>query len=122
MSRANTPLRNNLLTRFYAVCKRAGIDDAVPGGAVDIHSLRVTCATLMLQNGANPKDVQAILGHSTLTLTMKVYARATEHGKRSAVNALPFASTTAPAHIVSVQKALTRRNCGRHPRRFRRSR
>ena len=59
----------------------------------------------MLQNGANPKDVQTILGHSTLTLTMKVYARATEQGKRSAVNALPFASTTAPAHVIQVQKA-----------------
>ena len=104
VTRANTPLRNNLLTRFYALCKRAGIEDAQAGGSVDIHSLRVTCATLMLQHGANPKDVQSILGHSTLALTMKVYARATESGKRSAVNALPFASSSTPAHIVSVQK------------------
>lgn len=105
VSRANTPLNNNLLRRFYAVCKRAGINDAGQGGAVDIHSLRVTCATLMLQNGANPKDVQAILGHSTLAMTMKVYAKATECGKRAAVNALPFACSTTPAHAIPVPKA-----------------
>jgi integrase len=103
VTKANTPLKNNLLQRFYAVCERAGIDGGHPGGSVDLHSLRVTCATLMLQNGANPKDVQAILGHSTLALTMKVYAKATERGKRSAIDALPFDSTTAPAHVVAVQ-------------------
>ena len=94
VTKVNTPLRNNLLQRFYAICKRAGIEDAQPGGSIDLHSLRVTCATLMLQHGANPKDVQAILGHSTLALTMKVYARATERGKRSAISALPYATTT----------------------------
>ena len=35
VSQANTPLRNNLLKRFYAVCKRAGIDDAGRGGGVE---------------------------------------------------------------------------------------
>ena len=102
VTRANTPLKNNLLQRFYAVCDKAGIDDAHPGGNVDLHSLRVTCATLMLQNGANPKDVQAILGHSTLALTMKVYAKATERGKRSAIDALPFDMVTSPAHLIAV--------------------
>ena len=36
---------------------------------------------MMLQNGANPKDVQSILGHSTLGMTMRVYARSTQGGK-----------------------------------------
>jgi integrase len=103
VTRANTPLRHNLLQRFYAVCEKAGIDDAHAGGTVDLHSLRVTCATLMLQNGANPKDVQAILGHASLALTMKVYAKATERGKRSAVSALPFETVTAPPHVVSMR-------------------
>jgi integrase len=107
VSRANTPLRNNILTRFYAVCAKAGIDDGHPSGKVDLHSLRVTCATLMLQGGANPKDVQAILGHSTLALTMKVYAKATERGKRSAIGALPFTKVSIPAHVVSVQNVPT---------------
>ena len=107
VTRANTPLKNNLLDRFYAVCAKAGIDDGHPGGSVDLHSLRVSCATLMLQGGANPKDVQAILGHSTLALTMKVYAKATERGKRSAIGALPFATVSRPKHVVSVQNVPT---------------
>jgi integrase len=103
VTKANTPWRNNLLTRFYAVCKRAGIEDGKRGGSIDLHSLRVTFTTLSLENGASPKAVQAILGHSTLSLTMDVYAKATERAKREAVNALPFATSSAPAHIVSVQ-------------------
>lgn len=59
----------NLLRSFYAVCKRAGIKDAIPGGAVDIHSLRVTFTTMAIDGGANPKAVQAMLGHATLELT-----------------------------------------------------
>ncbi len=105
VTQANTPWRNNLLRRFYAICKRAGIDDAHDGGAVDIHSLRVTFTTLSLENGANPRAVQAILGHSTLALTMGVYAKATERSKRDAINMLPFASTSAPEHLITVQNA-----------------
>ena len=78
MSRANTPLENNLLTRFYAICKRAGIEGVNIGESVDLHSLRVTFTTLSLEHGANPKAVQAILGYSTLELMMSTYARATE--------------------------------------------
>ena len=74
-----TPLRNNLLARFYAVCRRAGIHDAEPGGSVDIHALRVTFTTLSLEHGAKPKAVQEILGHSTLAMTMSVYAKATDN-------------------------------------------
>jgi integrase len=102
---ANTPFRNNLLTRFYMVCKRAGIVDACPGGTVDIHSLRVTFTTLSIDHGASPKAVQAILGHATLAMTMGVYAKATERAKREAVSALPFAKASAPGHLFPVQNA-----------------
>ena len=80
VNRIGNPLRNDLLDRFYVVCKRAGINDALPGGSVDLHSL-VTFATLALDGGANPKAVQTILGHSTLDMTMRVYARGNRSGK-----------------------------------------
>jgi integrase len=99
---ANTPHRSGLLKLFYGACKRAGIDDAGSGGSVDLHSLRVSFTTLALENGASPKAVQAILGHATLGMTMNVYAKATERAKRDAITALPFATSSAPAHIVSV--------------------
>jgi integrase len=103
VSQANTPLRNNLLRRFYAICKRAGIEGAEPGGSVDIHSLRVSFVTLSLEHGANPKAVQRILGHSTLALTMNVYAKATERGKREAIGVLPYADMDAPDHVISIE-------------------
>lgn len=102
VTRANTPWKNNLLTRFYTCCRRAGIEGAEPGGDVDLHSLRVSCATFMLEGGANPRAVQAILGHSTLQMTMGIYAKATEYAKRDAVNALPFATSSTPNHVLPV--------------------
>ena len=80
----------------------AGIVDAEPGGSVDIHALRVTFTTLSLEHGASPKAVQAILGHSTLAMTMGVYAKATESAKRSAITALPFAQSSGPAHVLTL--------------------
>ncbi len=104
VTNANTPWYNNLLTRFYTVCRRAGIEGAYPGGSVDIHALRGTFTSLTLDSGANPKAIQAILGHSSLGLTMSVYAKATERGKRDAINALPFASVKTPEHVIKLPK------------------
>jgi integrase len=104
---ANTPWRNNLLREFYRVCGRAGIEGAGECGSVDLHSLRVTAASLMIEHGASPKAVQAILGHSTLALTMGVYAKATERSKRDAISALPFAKASAPVHVVSMDPKST---------------
>src|SRR5689334_4848136 len=72
------PHRNNLLRKFYGTCKRAKIADGKRNGSVDLHSLRVTFTTLSLEGGASPKAVQAILGHATLDMTMRVYAKATD--------------------------------------------
>ncbi|MDP6717271.1 MAG: tyrosine-type recombinase/integrase, partial [Pirellulaceae bacterium] len=101
---ANTPWRNpgNILRSFYAICRRAGVEGAEPHGSVDLHSLRVTFTTLALDYGANPKAVQAILGHSTLHLTMNVYAKATDRAKRNAVASLPFAKVSAPSHVLEI--------------------
>ena len=71
-------MKNVLLPKFYRICRKAGIEDEWPDGSVDIHSLRVTYCTMTIGNGADPKSVQDILGHSTLALTMKTYAKATD--------------------------------------------
>lgn len=44
------------------------------GRGVGLHDLRHTFATYALAKGANVKDVQAILGHSSAQMTMDVYA------------------------------------------------
>ncbi|MCT0196505.1 site-specific integrase [Lactobacillus helveticus] len=51
---------------------------------ITIHGLRHTFATLLNQAGVNPKDVQAILGHSTLDLTLDVYTHSTPEGREKA--------------------------------------
>jgi integrase len=96
VTRANTPWTNNLLRSFYACCRRAGIVGAEPGGSVDLHALRVSFVTLALEHGATPRAVQEIVGHSTLNLTMGVYARVTDRSKQQAIGALPFAQVSPP--------------------------
>jgi integrase len=49
-------------------CERSGVG-AVP------HDLRATCASLLIDAGASPKDVQAHLGHEAVETTMRLYAR-----------------------------------------------
>ncbi|MBX9656399.1 tyrosine-type recombinase/integrase [bacterium] len=102
VNQANSPWRNNLLRAFYFYCRRAGIMDAKRRGAVDLHSLRVTFTSLAIEHGASPRAIQSILGHSTLGLTMGIYAKATDRSKRDAVAALPFASITAPPHVLKL--------------------
>lgn len=37
------------------------------------HDLRHTCASLLIAGGAHPKEIQARLGHSSITTTLNVY-------------------------------------------------
>ncbi len=53
---------------FHAALERAGLPDLRP------HDLRHTAATLLLELGVNPKIVQGLLGHSTITLTLNPYS------------------------------------------------
>jgi hypothetical protein len=43
------------------------------GERLDFHSLRHTCGTWLAMAGAHPNAVQAVMRHSTITLTMDTY-------------------------------------------------
>ncbi len=52
------------------------------------HTLRHTYTTNLLSNGAQPKDVQELLGHLDVSTTMNVYAHATREAKRDSAKLL----------------------------------
>lgn len=64
------PLRNEYVLRslLHPMLQRAGLP------AIRFHDLRHSTASLLLHLGAQPKDVQALLGHSRIDTTMSIYA------------------------------------------------
>lgn len=52
------------------------------------HMLRHTYTTNMLVNGAMPKDVQELLGHSDVSTTMNIYAHGSRESKKNSVKLL----------------------------------
>jgi len=79
------PFYTQALAVFHADVEAAGID---PEG-VHIHGLRRTFATRLIRAGADPKTVQTLLGHSTLNLTLQLYADAKAMDLRGAIDELP---------------------------------
>lgn len=60
---------DNLYHReFKPLLKKAGLS------GFTFHSLRHTCATLLLSKNVNPKIVQEMLGHATISQTMDTYS------------------------------------------------
>ena len=65
-----TPLdAQNVINRhFKPLLKDAGLPD------IRFHDLRHTCATLLLGRNVNPKLVQHLLGHASITMTLDTYS------------------------------------------------
>lgn len=51
-----------------------------------MHTFRHTHATMLLNSGANMKDIQTRLGHSDITTTMNVYVASTEEAKKKTLD------------------------------------
>lgn len=49
--------------------------------ATRVHDLRHTCATLLLMDGVNEREVMELLGHSSITVTMNIYAHVLDEAK-----------------------------------------
>lgn len=87
---AGTPLRPSLwllgdphgnrlpkdrLTREWGTLARQLGARGMAGRPLTLHDLRHTFATVALYRGADVKDVQSVLGHSSADMTMNVYAQ-----------------------------------------------
>ena len=59
------------------------------------HRLRHTYTSNLLSNGAAPKDVQELLGHSDVSTTMNIYAHSTRKAKRDSARLLDKVASNA---------------------------
>jgi site-specific recombinase XerD len=66
-------------------------------GGVDLHALRHTYGTMLINSGADIKSVQTLMRHSSPVLTLGIYLHSDKGRLRNAVAALP---TPTPAKIV----------------------
>lgn len=74
----------NLIKRYFKpLIKLCNIQ-----GKFTFHCLRHTHATLLLQQGVNPKIVQERLGHSSIKMTMDIYSHVLPDMQNVAINAL----------------------------------
>jgi integrase/recombinase XerD len=69
--------------------KAAGIPYETADGIFDFHALRAMYVTDLVATGADPKTVQKLARHSTITLTMELYAKLDKGAVAKAVNRLP---------------------------------
>lgn len=62
--------------KFVAALEAAGLPKQ------RFHDLRHACASFLIAQGAHPKEIQSLLGHSTIVLTMDTYGHLFEPSKR----------------------------------------
>lgn len=78
-----TPIeRGNLVQYWHRVRERAKIPPH------RFHDLRHTCASLLHAQGVSPKDIQAILRHAQLAITMDLYTHVFAERQYEAANAM----------------------------------
>ena len=104
----------DILRRFKADCKRAGIpftDDR--GLMIDIHALRMSFIDGLVKAGTHPRIVQELARHSDISITMKYYTDVRVHDLHAAIAAVapvvgePVAPAVAPTGVNSVQPELS---------------
>ena len=82
-TRAGHPIAPRNFTRaFHALCSRAGIRQ------LNLHALRHGCASFLLAEGVPPRVIMDLLGHSSILVTMNVYAHVLPSLEREAAVAM----------------------------------
>ncbi len=74
----------------------AKIPYETPSGVCDFHSLRGVYISNLVASGDSVKTCQVLARHSTPSLTIGVYAKASLHDVKGAVESLPDLTATAP--------------------------
>lgn len=76
------PIPSNLSRTFRRDALKAHIK------GIDLHCLRVTFITRLIQGGTNPQTVQRLAGHSNITTTLRYYLRCPHKDDRVALERL----------------------------------
>ena len=65
---------SNIMQRgFEPLQVSADVVNAAGTAKYGMHALRHACASLWIENGKNPKQIQTMMGHSTIQMTYDVY-------------------------------------------------
>lgn len=98
-SRLGKPYSSGLLRALNRCLRRAGIEkykkDGLGAGSVDIHSLRTTYISALVNIGVDARTVQELARHRDIKTTMKYYAKVFPKSVRAAVERLPYLRKTA---------------------------
>ena len=70
-------------------CEAAGVEVENHKGKLGLHRLRHTCGSYLMAHGAHRKEVQEIMRHKDLGLTVNRHGHPLDGYKRAAVNKLP---------------------------------
>lgn len=105
-TRDGKPRKNNLLREFKRHMRKAllslGYTEADAGEELkllDIHSLRYTFITELIDAGVNPKTVQALAGHSNIQTTLGIYAQCRQGSIDAAIDKLPWSMKNLSSQI-----------------------
>lgn len=92
-------LRRNVFRRSHwkPALVRAGVDQELR-----FHDLRHSCAALLIAQGAHPKEIQARLGHASITTTLNTYGHLWPSLGAQLDNKIEFAFRQARANVASV--------------------
>lgn len=74
---------NQILARIVRAYNRTEAGRADPQPPITAHILRHTFCTRFCENETNLRTIQRIMGHSSITVTMDIYADVTEQQKQS---------------------------------------
>jgi integrase len=74
--------KDSLLRAFKKALKSAGLQEK------PFHSLRHSCASMLLEQNVHPKVIQEMLGHSTITQTLQTYSHLIPTLHREAANTM----------------------------------
>ncbi|MEE3474126.1 MAG: site-specific integrase, partial [Ruminococcus sp.] len=86
--RTGMPAKNSSYdTHLYKLCETAGIPP------FSMHTLRHTYATRAIDSGMQPKILQKLLGHASITTTMDTYVHVTDDSMTKAIQQFEAANT-----------------------------